>query len=152
MLLRVGLEMLRAWGDELKAAVVQRAHGELPPGLRYAAEQGPAEAFAEVLQRSLAAGESAAVLETLYRIDSPIVRPGLVAALRSVPLLPGSFRAVRHIFKIAELRGDAEVYGMLALRFEVTPHNFSARHNYTYVDGRRTDLRKDKAKADRRLA
>lgn len=152
MLQRVGLEMLRAWGDELRAAVAQRAYGELPPGLRYAAEQGPAEAFAEVLQRSLAAGESGAVLETLYRVDSPIVRPGLIAALRTVPLLPGSFRAVRHVFKMAELRGDAEVYGLLALRFEVTPHNFSARHNYTYVEGRRTDVRKEQAKADSRLA
>jgi predicted DNA-binding WGR domain protein len=152
MLMRVALEMLRAWGDDLKAVVVQRAHGELPPGLRYAAEQGPAEAFTEVLQRSLAAGESAAVLETLYRIDSPIVRPGLVATLRTVALLPGSFRAIRHIFKIAELRGDAEVYGLLALRFELTPHNFSARHSWTYVDGRRTDVRKEQAKADSRLA
>jgi predicted DNA-binding WGR domain protein len=152
MLMRVALEMLRAWGDELRAVVVQRAHGELPPGLRYAVEQGPAEAFAEVLQRSLAAGESAAVLEVLYRIDSPVVRPGLLAALRSVPLLPGSFRAVRHIFKIAELRGDAEVYGLLALRFERTPHNFSARYNSVYVDGRRTDVRKEQAKPDSRLA
>jgi len=152
MLMRVALEMLRAWGDELRAVVVAHAHGELPPGLRYAAEQGPAEAFAEVLKRSLAAGESAAVLETLYRIDSPVVRPGLLAALGSVPLLPGSFRAVRHIFKIAELRGDAEVYGLLALRFEVTPHNFSARRNSVYVDGRRTDVRKEQAKSDSRLA
>ncbi len=152
MLMRVGLEMLRGWGETLRAAVVQRAHGELPPGLRYAAEQGPEEAFAEVLARSLAAGESAAVLETLYRIDSPIVRPGLLAALRSVPLLPGSFRAVRHIFKAAELRGDAEVYGLLGLRFELTPHNFSTRNNYTVIDGRRADARKEQAKPDSRLA
>lgn len=78
MVMRVALEMLRGWGDKLRAAVVlARAQGELPPGLRYAAEQGPAEAFAEVLQRSLTAGESAGVLELLYRIDSPVVRPGL---------------------------------------------------------------------------
>jgi len=152
MLLRVGLEMLRAWGDDLRAAVVSRALAELPPGLRYAAEQGPAEAFAEVLQRALGAGESGAVLETLYRIDSPVVRPGLIAALRSVSLVPGSFRAVRHIYKLAELRGDAEVFGVLALRFELTPHNFSARSQWTYVDGRRTDVRKEQAKADSRLA
>jgi predicted DNA-binding WGR domain protein len=152
MVMRVALEMLRAWGEGLQAVVVQRAHGELPPGLRYAAEQGPAEAFTEVLQRSLAAGESSAVLETLYRVDSPIVRPGLIAALRTLPLLPGHFRAVRHIFKVAELRGDAEVFGLLALRFELTPHNFAARHRTTYIDGRRTDVRKEQAKPDSRLA
>jgi len=151
-LLRVALEMLRAWGDELRGLVAARALAELPPGLRYAAEQGPAEAFAEVLARSLAAGESGDVLEALYRVDSPVVRPGLLAALRAVPLVPGRFRAVRHIFKMAELRGDAEVFGLLAHRFERTPHNFSARHNRVYVDGRRTDVRKEQAKPDSRLA
>ena len=152
MLLRVALEMLRAWGDELRAAVVQAAYAELPPGLRYAAETGPAEAFAPVLQRSLAAGGPGGVLETLYRVDSEVVRPGLLAALRTVPLLPGSFRAVRHIYKLAELRGDAEVFGLLAHRFERTPANFSAKRHHTYVDGRRTDVRKEQAKPDSRLA
>lgn len=150
--MRVALEMLRAWGDALRAAVAAKALGELPPGLRYAAEQGPAGAFTPVLERSLAAGEGAAVLETLYRVDSEVVRPGLLAALETVALVPGNFRAVRHIYKMAELRGDAVVFGLLAHRFEKTAHNFSARHNHVYVDGRRTDVHKEQAKPDSRLA
>ena len=149
---RVLLEMFRAWSDELREAVARKALGELPAGLRYAAELGPAEAFTPVLQRSLAAGESANVLESLYRVDSEVVRPGLLVALASVPLLPGSFRAVRHIWKIAELRGDAEVFGLLAHRFERTPANFSARTRRTYIDGRSTDIAKELKKPDSRLA
>jgi predicted DNA-binding WGR domain protein len=149
---RAALEMLRAWSDELRAAVVQHALGELPPGLRYAALQGPAEGFSEVLARSLAAGESADVLETLYRVDTEIVRPGLLAALRQVELKPGSFRAVRHIYKMAECRADAEVFGLLAHRFEKTASNFASRHGRTYIDGRRVEARKEQAKPDSRLA
>ena len=42
MVQRMALEMLRAWGDASRAAVVAAARQELPPGLRYAAAQGPA--------------------------------------------------------------------------------------------------------------
>ena len=149
---RVLLEMFRAWSEALRAAVARKALGELPAGLRYAAEQGPAEAFTPVLQRTLAAGESANVLESLYRVDSEVVRPGLLTALAGVALLPGSFRAVRHIWKMAELRGDAEVFGLLAHRFERTPANFPAKRHRTYIDGRSTDIAKELKKPDSRLA
>ncbi|HEY0135962.1 MAG TPA: hypothetical protein VGB85_17875, partial [Nannocystis sp.] len=138
--------------DELRAAVAHKALTELPAGLRYAAEQGPAEAFTPVLQRTLAAGESASVLESLYRVDSEVVRPGLLAALAVVPLLPGSFRAVRHIWKMAEVRGDAEVFGLLAHRFERTPANFAGKRRRTSIDGRSMDIAKELKKPDSRLA
>ena len=152
MVQRVALEMLRAWGDELRGEVVRAAAQELPPGLRYAASQGPAEAFSEVLARALAAGESATVLETLYRIDDEIVRPGLLEALRTIELKPGRFREVRHIFKIAELRGDAEVFGLLGHRFEKTPGNFAANRRGTHIDGRYTVIATEIKKPDSRLA
>lgn len=149
---RILLEMFRAWSDDLRAAVAHKALGELPVGLRYAAEQGPAEAFTPVLQRTMSAGESASVLEVLYRVDSEVVRPGLLAALAVVPLLPGSFRAVRHIWKMAEVRGDAEVFGLLAHRFERTPANFPAKRSRTSIDGRSTDIARELKKPDSRLA
>ncbi len=150
--MRMVHEMLRAWSDELRAAEVQRALSELPPGLRYAAEAGPAEAFTAVLERSLAAGEAASVLETLYRIDSEVVRPGVLAALTTIPLIPGRFRSVRHIWKTAELRGDAEVFGLLAHRFEKTPANFPGNRRRTSIDGRMADISKELKKPDSRLA
>ena len=149
---RMLLEMLRAWSEALRAAVASKALEELPPGLRYAAEQGPAEGFTAVLRRSLEAGEATSVLESLYRIDSEVVRPGLLAALGDVALVPGKFRSVRHIWKMAELRGDAEVFGLLAHRFERTTANFSASIRYTSIDGRRTQISKELAKPDSRLA
>jgi predicted DNA-binding WGR domain protein len=80
-----------------------------------------------------------------------VVRPGLLAALRTVPFTPGPFRSVRHIYKLAESRGDVEIFGLLAHRIEKTPHNFAARRG-TYIDGRWTDVGKELKKADSRLA
>jgi hypothetical protein len=45
----------------------------------------------------------------------------LLEQLRQVPLKAGTFRAVRHIYKAAEMRGDAELFGLLQHRFETTP-------------------------------
>jgi predicted DNA-binding WGR domain protein len=150
--LRMALEMLRAWSDELRASVARRALGALAAGLRYAAEQGPAEAFAGALQRSLAAGEPGEALEHLYRVDSEVVRPGLLAALREVQFKPGYFRSVRHIFKMAELRGDAEVFGLLGHRIEKTPAAFDAARRGSYIDGRWVQHATELKKAESRLA
>lgn len=149
---RMTLEMLRAWGEDLQAAVAQKALAAIPAGLRYAAETGPAEAFAEALRRTLAAGEALVVLEHLYRVDSQIVRPGLLAALRAAPFVPGSFRTIRHIYKTAELRGDVEVFGVLGHRFEKTAHNFPRNRRSTHIDGRWSDISKELKKPDARLA
>ena len=54
--------------------------------------------------------------------DQPLARRVLLAALRAVPLAAGSFRAVRHLFKMAEMRADGELFGLLQRRFETTAH------------------------------
>lgn len=148
---RMALEMLRAWSDELKAAVAARALAALPAGLRHVVESNDPDACTDAVARSLARGESAVVLEHLYRIDSPAVRPAVIAALRTLPFVPGSFRTARHVFKLAEVRGDALVFGLLAHRVEKTPHNFASRRG-TYVDGRWTEIAKELRKPDSRLA
>lgn len=45
-------------------------------------------------------------------------RAALLATARTLPLVPGSFQAVRALFKAAELRRDAELVGVLHERFE----------------------------------
>lgn len=147
---RMVLEMLRAWGDELREAVAARAMAALPPALREFAGRGDPEAFTAVFLAALAAGDASA-LEHLYRIDDATVRPGLLAGLRTIPLQVGSFRHVRHIFKMAEVRGDAEVFGLLAHRFDRTPATFGSRRRM-YVGGRWTEVSKELAKPDSRLA
>ncbi|HEY8376177.1 MAG TPA: hypothetical protein VIK91_06795, partial [Nannocystis sp.] len=149
-LLRMTLEMLRAFSDELRAAVAARALAALPPPLREAAAGGDPEAFTAALLAVTAAGDYGA-LEDIYRIDDDTVRPGLLAALRTIPLQLGSFRHVRHLFKMAEVRGDAEVFGLIAYRIEKTPATFCWRRRM-YVDGRYVDVAKELKAAQPRLA
>lgn len=159
ILTRMALEMLRGWSDELRAAVAARSLAALPPVLREfasrpsgpdGASKGDPEAFTAVLLAGLAAGDAAA-LEDIYRIDDDTVRPGLLAALRTIPLQVGSFRHVRHVFKMAEARGDAEVFGLIAHRIEKTPATFGSRRSM-YLGGRWTDVAKELKRPDARLA
>ena len=150
MVMRMTLEMLRGWSDELRDAVAARARAALPPALREFAGKGDPEAFTAVLLAALAAGDTAA-LEDIYRIDDDTVRPGLLAGLRTIPLQVGSFRHVRHLLKMAEVRGDAEVFGLIAHRVEKTPAAFGSRRNM-YLGGRWTDVAKELKRPDSRLA
>ena len=60
------------------------------------------------------------VLADLYWIDDERMRAVLLAFLRSALLGPNLVRIVRYLFKVAELRDDAEMLGLLTHRFETT--------------------------------
>lgn len=68
-------------------------------------------------------------LEQLYQVSliQPQARRLLLAHLRTMRLRPGTFRAVRHIYKAAEMRPDSELFGLLHHRFELSPHTTSAQ-------------------------
>ncbi len=68
-------------------------------------------------------------LDRLYQIDNPIARSVLLEVLRTAPFQPNYFQHIRHIFKIAEYRHDAEVFGILAWRFETEDAMYTA-NNY----------------------
>jgi hypothetical protein len=76
-----------------------------------------------------------AVLDTIYQIDNEHVRPALLDILRTAPLQPNYFQRIRHIFKMAEYRLDAEVFGILAYRFEKQKPMFRSRRWGTYIPG-----------------
>ncbi|WP_296948748.1 hypothetical protein [uncultured Massilia sp.] len=65
-------------------------------------------------------------------------RPLLLEALRRAPLRPGIFRAVRHIYKMAEMRADATLFALLQRRFEATPHmgEWEVPHPHHYLFAR----------------
>ncbi|BAZ08706.1 WGR domain-containing protein [Calothrix sp. NIES-4071] len=65
-----------------------------------------------------------AAFDQLYQLDNEYIRPALLNILRTAPFQPNYFRPIRRIFKIAEYRCDAEVFAILAYRFERTPGNF----------------------------
>jgi hypothetical protein len=58
------------------------------------------------------------VLLGLWQDDGLFARRCLLAAIATVPLSYGPWRALKRIFKEAEAKGDTEVYGALAARFD----------------------------------
>ncbi|MEZ4382156.1 MAG: WGR domain-containing protein [Nannocystaceae bacterium] len=125
---RVAFEALRAWGGALAAKVAEHAYSRLPTHLQQLVDAGPAEALTTALREHLEADTAAAykALEHLYLLDTPNVRPALLAAVRAAPMRPPAFRTLRHLFKAAELRVDAELFGALAHRFATAPAMFRA--------------------------
>ena len=91
------------------------------------------EKFAARLDDYLAASkpEAFSVVETLYMMNTPIVRPAVLAQLAKVDFETPYWQTVRHVFKAAEYRRDARVYGLIAHRFEKVRAKFGS-HNYSY--------------------
>ncbi len=112
----------------------------LPEALRAAmAKEEDAARFAAALSAHLAeAPEAFAVMELLYLVDSTLTRPAFLNVLKKSPLTPPFFYSLRHIFKAAELRRDAEVFGILAYRFEKVRANtpYSTVYDDRVIPGR----------------
>jgi predicted DNA-binding WGR domain protein len=58
------------------------------------------------------------ILDIFYQIDNEHTRPVIFKLVKTAPLAPNYFKWLRHVFKIAEYRQDAEIFGILAYRFE----------------------------------
>ena len=115
---RIAFEALLKLADaETKAALQSEMIENLPPELTSAQS---ADEFSHALSSYLNHGDYTrfAVLDTIYQIDSEHVRPALIDILKTAPLRPNYFQRFRHIFKMAEYRHDAEVFAILAYRFE----------------------------------
>lgn len=142
-----GEALLKLSDDDTRAEFRQDMIGKLPESLRALATHGPATEFARALKEYLANAnhEQFAVLDTIYLIDNEHVRPALIELLQTAPLRPNYFQRIRHIFKAAEYRRDAEVFGLLARRFDVEkpmfnnwykPYNSTkGYHNWLYING-----------------
>lgn len=134
MALEGGRAIAIAKGGVALDAWLDRAKDELPPALRAAAARS-AEEFAKALDVFLATkdAKTPAVLAACYRVDSPNVRPALLAAIRSLPLsVPANWKALRHLYKMAEYRRDALVFGATAKRFEdARPRRAAVRNPMT---------------------
>ena len=126
---RIAREALRKLlpGRQVETALLD----QLPPTLRRSAQEGPAEKFTQLLHAHLAEDERERmqVLETIYQIDNEYVRPALLAFIRTAPLRPNAFQQLRYLFKAAEYRRDAEVFGWLAYRFEKSRAMYDAWHD-----------------------
>lgn len=78
------------------------------------------EELAKFLQNTLRNHKTGALtlLQEIYSVAPPKFRSAVCEILRTIPVKAKLFKPLRHIFKIAEFRRDAEVYGILAKRFE----------------------------------
>ena len=97
-------------------------------------------------------------LHQLYLLSDayPLAREVVFEIAQTAPMKPPFFKHLRHLFKVAEFRLDADFFGMLSRRFESS----RAFYNSSYYGGRVwvPDLRKsldpatESAKADSHLA
>ena len=143
--------------DDARQSVVARLHHQLPPELRAVLTTGNEASLREFLSGEAGQPIARAHVETLYLLseDHPPAHAVVVEWLTAVPFAPGTFRPVRHLFKVAEFREDARVFGLLAYRFEKTPEAFrySSYGDYAIVDGNWLQQpRRELAKRDSRLA
>ena len=126
-------DRLRAAIDEAAERAVVAMLEALPSAVhRHAYWQGPMIRFIDRAAKDpqfraalrervdLKVEEGYGVLADLYWIDDERSRAALLAFLRSAPLGPNLVRIVRYLFKVAELRDDDEMLGLLTYRFETT--------------------------------
>jgi hypothetical protein len=117
--------------DSERERLTEQLAARLPSSLASLCRTGPAAAFETALDNHLGQehGSPTEVLDALYLIDNLHVRPVLLQVLRRVPVQSAYFQSLRHIFKVAEMRRDAEVFGIIAHCFETAPRggtNFQA--------------------------
>ena len=130
---RIAFEALLKLADaDTKAALQAEMIEFLSPELRTLARNSSSEAFATTLHSYLEHGDYKhfAVLDTIYQIDNQYVRPTLLNILSNAPFQQNYFQRLRHIFKMAEYRHDAEVFGILAYRLEKEKATFSSSSDY----------------------
>jgi hypothetical protein len=125
---RLAAETLRALlSDAERDGLVKREREKLPSKLAQLAESGPARAFEKALWELFDTDKQVATdaYWTAYFIANEHTLPAVLRFCREAPLERPYFRALRALYKTAELRRDGQVFGILAHRFERT----SAKHD-----------------------
>ncbi|MBD2578220.1 WGR domain-containing protein [Oscillatoria sp. FACHB-1406] len=75
------------------------------------------------------------IIDTFYQIDNEYTRPFLLGLVKTASLQDTHYvQRIRHIFKMAEYRQDAEIFGILAYRFDKEPQGYY--HSYSYATRR----------------
>ena len=149
---RIALEALRATlPDDQKEAFHAEIRSLLPEEMR--SEKTLPDAVVKAAEDQ---SNTFAWLHPLYLLADvlPNARDTVYAVASELPMKPGSFKALRHLFKAAEFRMDAEVFGMLAHRFEKSPSLFNGDWGSGWVAGMRQSvpIAEECAKPDSRLA
>jgi predicted DNA-binding WGR domain protein len=137
---RIAFEAVFKLADSAKQAEMRsQLIGQLPIALQDPVRHGTAEQFSEALQVLLNSEDRYRfmAIELLYQINSENIRPAILDVLRTIPLRYNYFQRVRHIFKIAEYRQDAEAFAILTRRFDT---NNPAPQISSYRDQRTREI------------
>jgi predicted DNA-binding WGR domain protein len=156
---RIATEAWRKLAPASKLVEMQEEQAKgLPDALRIALEKGDADALHTAFAAHCASDEThaAGTLQLLYLLDTTVTRPALLAALYSLPLVTPFFYSLRYVFKAAEFRRDAEVFGILAYRFETaranrTPRTYEKNVLKVYTSASREYLRRRSWRTLRRM-
>jgi len=120
--------MLAISSGEARETLVNAFVKQLPGDFPRLVTEGSPEELRTALDNLLASGRpnDFRLLEAFYMVDNERTRPVLLQLLREAPLGRNYWQRFRHIFKSAEFRRDAEVFGILAWRFELSQASYQA--------------------------
>ncbi len=135
--------LLELLDGERREALLTELAATLPAALRRPIEAGTADEVTEALAEHLTSSSEEpysaqdplhwAALETLCLMNTERTRPAALAALAEAPLKPPAFQRLRRAFKLAEMRRDAQVFGLLAHRFATTSAMFKNSYDGSAV-------------------
>lgn len=145
-----------------RAALRENLIDQLPPSFQHQVRQNQGEQLRQTLQDYVDNRPKSHFyfVETLYALaaDQPAIRPAIEWFARNAPFRPGFFQILRRIAKMAEMRADPGLFGIISQRFVLEMATFSARPagRTAYMDmgGKleSVDQRAELAKPDSRLA
>ncbi len=158
---RIAFEACLKLSDTPQVFILQKL-GELPGKFQRILQNDTSEELLIALREekeNLKRG-SFTLLSDIYAVAPEKFLPAILAVLNEIPLRPKFFKPLRYIFKIAEYRRDAQVFGLIAKRFETSHPGFSISNwsgknwsKYEYVGDKWTETKKsDLAKEDAPLA
>lgn len=153
---RVSAEAVCLTADKVaRQRFVDERLRELPESIRRDFDQMDADELCLRLNQRWQRGDTMEFLSVLYlgAWEHPQVQPAIIRFCRAVDIKPGSLRPLRHLYKLAEMRADAELYATLIYRFETTKeffHDGGYGYHYDYQAGKsyRTpgEMQKENAK------
>lgn len=131
---------------------------KLPPSCQNNLEQQQSETLLQTLRDYVINRPKShfEFVEYLYALNEPTARPAILWFAQEAPFAPGFFKVHRHLFKLAEMSFDAEMFGVYNIRFTTEKARFVSKNEPTWmeVNGKwqEFDMKADLAKPDTQFA
>ncbi len=150
------LAWLQLADDDERSRHAEALVADWPAALRTAWATGEVTA----IEAALAAASDwkslsfAAWVEQLDQVAlcQPLARRLLLAQARLLPARAGTFRTLRHLYKAAEFREDAELFGLLQQRFELAPPTSPDGKGWVVVNRKYVRYAEEVVRPDSRVA